>query len=43
MQDKTKQDPVTDEFMELRSQAEAVMREKAIEPPDVSTLPIEEL
>ena len=43
MQDKTKQDPVTDEFMELRSRAEAVIREKAIEPPDVSTLPTEEL
>jgi hypothetical protein len=29
--------------MNLRSRAEAVMQEKAIEPPDVSTLPTKEL
>jgi len=42
-QDKTRQDPVTDEFMDLRSRAEAAMQEKAIDSPDVSTLPTQEL
>ena len=42
-QDKTRQDPVTDEFMGLRSRAEAAIQEKAIDSPDVSTLPTQEL
>ena len=42
-QDKTRQDPVTDEFMDLRSRAEAAIQEKAIDSPDVSTLPTQEL
>ena len=42
-QDKTRQDPVTDESMNVRSRAEAVMQEKVIDPPDVSTLPTKEL
>ena len=40
---KTRQDPETNEFMNLRSRAEAVIQEKAIDLPDVSTLPTKEL
>ena len=40
---KTRQDPETDEFMDLRSRAEAVIQEKAIEFPDVSTLTANEI
>ena len=40
---KTRQDPVTDESMDLRSRAQAVMQEKAVDPVDVSTLPTKEL
>ena len=43
MQDKTRQDPVTDEFVDLRSRAEAAMQEKAVDHPDVSTLTTKEL
>ena len=40
---KTRQDPVTDESMDLRSRAQAVMQKKAVDPLDVSTLPTKEL
>ncbi len=40
---KTRQDPEPDEFMDLRSRAEAIIQEKAIEFPDVSIIPAEEL
>ena len=43
MQDKTRQDQVTDEFMDLRSRAEAAIQENPIDHPDVSTLPTKEL
>ena len=43
MQDKTKHDPAIDEFMDLRSRAEAAIQERAIDFPDVSTLPTKEL
>ena len=43
MQDKTRQDPVTDEFVDLRSRAEAAIQEKPIDHLDVSTLPTKEL
>jgi hypothetical protein len=43
VQDKTRQDPVTDEFVDLRSRAEATMQEKTIDHPDVSTLTTKEL
>ena len=42
-QDKTRQDPETDEFMDLRSRAEVAIQEKAIDHPDVSTLPTKKL
>ena len=38
-QDKTRQDQETDEFMDIRSRAEAAIQEKAIDCPDVSGLP----
>ena len=43
MRDKSRQDPETDEFIDLRSRAEAAMQEKAVDPPDASTLPTKEL
>ena len=43
MQDKTRQAPETDEFIDIRSRDEATMREKVIDAPDVSTLPAKEL
>jgi PAS domain S-box-containing protein len=42
-QDKTRQDPETDEFIDLRSRSQAAMQEKAMDHPDVSTLPANEI
>jgi hypothetical protein len=43
VQYKTRQDPVIDEFVDLRSRAEVAMQEKAVDHLDVSTLTTKEL